>query len=175
MPLSDCNLITGSQIDCRNSVGGIDTVYLTEFQNVPQANITVASGVVTAMSCSSGKKFWTYELEKENAEATETAQISVENGTVFYEGSVVLMLKKMTAAQKNNVETLAKNRLMVIIKDKNGLYWLMGRTAGADVTGAEAKTGKAFGDMNGYTLTITSKEATRFESVTSSLLATLTV
>lgn len=173
MPLTDCNLITGEVIDCRNSVGGIATIYITELQN--KLSITSSSGTITAFTLSSGKKFWTYEMEKENAEMTSNATISVENGTVFYESTVSFTLKKMSAQKRNNIEKLAQNRVMIIVKDNNGLYQLIGETNGADLTTAEGKTGKAFGDLNGYTLTFTAKEPNPNNIVTSSLLTTLTV
>ena len=169
-----CIIINGVEIDCADSVGGIAEVYLTEFANVPQANITATSGVITAMSCSSGKKFWTYQMEKENAELTITPQRSVENGTLHYEYSLTFTVKKLNAARRNAFHILLQNRLMVIIKDLNGNYILLGQVYGADATGAEMKTGKAFGDLNGISVTITGKEAS-YNFVTASLLTTLTV
>lgn len=172
-----CIIINGNELDCADVVGGVPEIYLTEYANVPQANITATSGVITAMTCSSGKKFWTFQLEKENAQFTVTPQRSVENGTLFYEMSLTFTIKKMSAARRNALHILLQNRLMVIVKDANSTaqYQLMGQVYGADVTGAEGTTGKAFGDMNGYTITITGKEASPPNFVTSSLLATLTV
>ena len=152
-----CTIINGREIDCRDSVGGIEEVYITEWSNV--ASITESSGVVTSISMNSGKKFFTFQLEKENATFDETENTSVENGTLFYEGVLSFTTKKMTAAARNAFNILAKNRLMIIFKDRNGLLWLVGRYGGADKVGDnKASTGKAFGDMNGYTLTFTSKE-----------------
>jgi len=59
-----CIIINGVEIDCADAIGGVAEIYLTEYTNVPQGNITAASGVITAMTCSSGKKFWTFQLEK---------------------------------------------------------------------------------------------------------------
>ena len=175
MALSDCIIINGNEFDCADAVGGVAEIYITEFANVPQANITATSGTITAMTCSSGKKFWTFQVEKENAQFTQTGQRSVENGTLFYDQSATLTLKKMTAAKRNALHILAKNRLMVIVKDNNGTYQLLGQVNGADLTGNEGTTGKAFGDMSGYTLTITGKEKDPANFVTASLLTTLTV
>ena len=80
-----CIIINGVEIDCADAIGGVAEIYLTEYTNVPQANITATSGVITAMTCSSGKKFWTFQLEKENGQFMSTPQRSVENGTLFYD------------------------------------------------------------------------------------------
>lgn len=169
-----CTIINGREIDCRDSVGGIAEVYLTEWQNVPQANIVASSGVITAMSCLSGKRFFTFQLEKENATFTETENNSVENGTLFYESVLTFTIKKMSAANRNALNILAKNRLMVIIKDNNGFIQLMGQVNGADKIGDNnASTGKAFGDMNGYVLSFTAKEPNPCNSMSQTILTSL--
>lgn len=152
-----CTIINGREIDCRDSAGGIEEVYITEWSNV--ATIAETSGVVTSITMNSGKKFFTFQLEKENGMFDETEQASVENGTLFYEGVLSFTTKKMTAAARNAFNILAKNRLMIIFKDRNGAYWLLGRYGAADKVGEnKTSTGKAFGDLNGYTLTFTTKE-----------------
>jgi hypothetical protein len=167
-----CIIINGVELDCADGIGGVAEIYLTEYTNVPQGNITATSGVITAMTCSSGKKFWTFQLDKENGQFMSTPQRSVENGTLYY---TFTLKGKMTAARRNALHILLQNRLMVIVKDNNGTYQLIGQVYGADVTGAEGTTGKAFGDMSGYTLTITGKEKDPANFVTPALLTTLTV
>jgi len=154
-----CTIIEGRQIDCRDSVGGVAEIYVTEFTNVPQANITASSGSITALSCLSGKKFFTYQMEKENASFEEKVVSSRENGTLYYEQTLTFNFKKLSAALRNDLHILAQNRLMFIVKDNNGLFRLMGQTNGADIGEASATTGKAFGDLNGYTLTFTGMES----------------
>lgn len=174
MALSDCDLLQGREIDCRDGNGGIETVYITELEN--EASMTVASGIVTAFTLLTGKKFWTYEVEKENAELVETEQVSVETGTTFYEQVLTFTIMQLTASSRNELRLLAQNRLHIIVKDNNGLFWLLGEERGCDKVGTnEAKTGKAFGDLGGYTLAFLGKEATPFLNVTASLLDTLTV
>jgi len=170
-----CNIVQGRQIDCRDSVGGVLEVYLTEFTNVPQSNITDSSGVITAATCSSGKRFFTYQLEKENGSFTAKEMISVENGTVYSEQTLTFTLKKMSASLRNNIRTLAQNRLHIIIKDGNGLYWWMGQVNGADLTAADGATGKSLGDMNGYSLTFTGKEPNAPNTVSAAIVALLQI
>lgn len=170
-----CNIVQGREIDCRDSVGGILEVYLTEFTNVPQANITASSGVITAATCSAGKRFFTYQLEKENASLTKKEMISVENGTLYSEQTLTFTLKKMSASLRNNIRTLAQNRLHVIVKDANNTYWWLGQVNGVDLTAADGTSGKAMGDMNGYTLTFTGKEPNAPNTVSSAIVAALQI
>ncbi len=69
-----CTLIEGISLDCRQGAGGIKKLYLTEFANV--SSITSSSGSVTAITMSAGKKFWTVEVELEDAQFDENATVS---------------------------------------------------------------------------------------------------
>lgn len=171
-----CNIIQGDSIDCRDSVGGSGlSLLIGEYSNVPQANITAASGVISAMTCSSGKRLFKYELTKEDAQFTDSVKISVENGTVFSEQTLTFTIKKMSAAHRNNLLTLAYNRLMIVVKDANGVNHVMGQVHGADLTGNEGTSGKALGDMNGYTLTFTAKEPVPANTISDAIYATLQI
>ena len=171
--MATCNIVQGYEIQCRDSVGGIAEIYLTEFDNVPQANITASSGIITAATCSAGKRFFTYQLEKENATFTDTVNVSVENGTTYSEQTLTFTLKKMSASLRNNLLTLAYNRLHIIVKDENGVYFWMGQAKGADLTSNAGTSGKAFADMNGYTLTFTAKEPVPANTISGSIVNTL--
>lgn len=168
-----CNLVQGYEILCRDAVGGIEAVYITEFANVPQANIAASSGVITAMTCTSGKKFFTYQMEKENATYNNDITVSVENGTTFYQSSLTFTMKKMSASMKNNLKMLAQNRLIIIVKDNNGLYWVLGQTRGIDATDIKITSGKGFGDMSGSTITFSGKEPDFDNQLTASLITAL--
>jgi len=172
--MATCSLVQGNEILCRDSIGGVEAVYITEFVNVPQANITATSGVITAMTCTSGKKFFTYQLEKENATYSDDVTVSVENGTTFYVPTLTFTMKKMSASMKNNIKVLAQNRLMIIVKDNNGVYWVLGQTRGIDATDIKITSGKAFGDMSGSTITFTGKEPDFDNQLTASLITALT-
>lgn len=168
-----CALTQGFTLDCRDSVGGIEQILIGELSE--KASSTVVAGVITALAMNSTKQFFIYEVDKEDAEAVETEQLSVENGTLFYEQVVNFTIKKLSVAARNEIRLLAQNRVMIIIKDNNGVYWMYGFERGADKVGTnEAKTGKAYGDLNGYTLAFMGKEVAPAYEVDSSLIASLT-
>lgn len=169
-----CLLTQGFTIDCINSVGGVKTLYIADFNDLVTAP-TITAGAVTAMTLATGKKFWTYKLEKQNASATQSLKKSVENGTVYYEAKYDFNIKKMAVASQNELTLLAQNRLLVIHLDNNGKYWLFGVNAGCDLLTNEGTSGKAFGDLNGYTASITGMEAAMWYEVPSAIIATLTV
>ena len=168
-----CNIVQGSEIQCRDAVGGVIEAYIAKYEDL--LSVTSSSGVITAITMNVGKKFYTFQLEKENAQYDNNATTSVENGTTFWESTLVFTMKKMSASQKNSVKTLVQSRLVVIVKDANGIYWLMGETRGADVTTLTMTSGKAMGDLSGSTVTVTGKEPDFDKQVTSSLITALLI
>lgn len=169
-----CTLTKGFSVDCRDSIGGITSVYISEFGNV--TSFTEAAGEITAIVQVTSTNFFKYNLEKENGDFVETMNGSIENGTTFYETVLNFTMKKMVAATSEELRLLALNRLFIIVEDNNGKYWELGADKGADRVGGTntAASGKAFGDMNGYTLGFMSKSAVPAREVQSAVVAGLT-
>jgi hypothetical protein len=166
-----CNIIEDYLLDCADSVAGVKKVYWTEFANV--TSVTSSSGTVTAITKSSGKKFWVIELEDENAEFKVSHKRNVENGTLHYEATLSFTMKKMSAKNRNNIRLAIQNKLMVIVEDNNGKYWLVGETRSMRITGVEAQSGKKFDDLNGYTVTLMAKEINDVQEVSSGIISGL--
>lgn len=166
-----CNLIEDFILSCRDGVSGIDQILLTEWDNV--LSVTSSSGVVTAITKSSGKKFWVYQLEDEDADFKQSEKIAIVAGTNYQEQTLSFTMRKFSAKNRNNLRLLTQNKLMVIIKDNNGTYWLLGEVKGMRVTALEGGTGKAMGDLSGYTLTLMAKETLPANTVTSSIISAL--
>jgi hypothetical protein len=167
-----CNLTQGRAIDCRNNTGGIEEVLIANFENVQIG--TVAAGVITAMTQTAATDFYRYNLEKENGSLIETHTGSLENGTNFYDSVLDFNTKNLTAAENEELTLLDQAQLFVIVKDMNDKYWTVGAYYAADKLTGTAVTGAAFGDHNGYTYSITSKEAKRMLEVDSTVIAGLT-
>jgi len=151
-----CELTTGYSIDCRDSIGGIKSVYISNYDNV--SSYAETSGEITAITQVTGKSFYQYNLEKENGVFTETQTGSLENGTNFYEGELTFTVKKLAFAQIQELKLLALSRLWIIIEDNNGKYWSFGHDGGADMLSSTHGTGQAYGDLYGSSLTFSSKE-----------------
>lgn len=167
-----CALTQGYSFDCRDSIGGLANLWIIEFDNV--SGITETSGTVTAIAKANGGRFYKYNLTKNTAEATETFTDSRENGTSFYAQSISFVLNKMQVSLRNEISLIAQNRLLAIVEDKNGNYWLYGRTNGLMREGGTAKSGINPGDRNGYEITLTGEEKNMAYAVSSGIIAALT-
>jgi hypothetical protein len=166
-----CALTQGFILDCKESLGGVKSVRFVEFDNV--ASIAYSTGVAT-LTMAAGKKFWKYAQVRETSSFTETITANVQNGTIFYQQELTVILNKLAAATRNEILLLAKNRLMAIVEDMNGSFWLVGAKNGADITSGNSATGTASGDRNGYSLTFQAMEADPMWSVSSAAISALT-
>jgi hypothetical protein len=167
-----CALTTGYKLGCRDNVGGITEVRLIAFNSVTGTIVVDGSGVVTGTFPASG--FYKYEVPKGAGQFTETVNASTENGTIFYQQELVFPINRMTQTVRNELRLLGLNRLMAIVTDRNGKYWLLGRSNGLDVTAGTAQTGTAMGDRNGYEMTFTGMEELPCSEVSSSIISALT-
>lgn len=166
-----CALTQGYSIDCRDSAGGVKSVYFIELENV--TGVTAAAGLVSAIAKANNKRFWKYNLQRSTAEATEEYQDSIENGTSFNKQTLSIVLNKLQASTRNEIALLAQNRLVAVVESQSGRFWLYGMSNGLMREGGKAAMGKAFGDRNGYELTFTGEEVIPAYEVSSAVVATL--
>jgi len=61
------------------------------------------------------------------------------------------------------------------VLDQNGQYYLVGEQNGANLTASNSNVGKAYGDMNGATVTFLAKEPKPAAQMSSTFFATLTI
>lgn len=155
-----CAITAGYTIDCRDGVGGIREVYFAEFANV---SVTESLGTVTAITKVTGKQFWKFDIPtKSTANATSNPTGSIENGTLFFEQMVEFPINKRDATTRNTVTTLAKNRVIAVTKDKDGVYRMYGKENGLYLGQSTGQTGAAAGDANGYILKLEGQEKEDF-------------
>ena len=173
-----CVLTSDFSMACRKAVGGVKKVYITEIAN--EASFTVASGVVTTFTLSTGKQFFEYELPQNSANATAPISGDRAVGSRFYTHTVNIQLPYMDTATRNEILLLAKNQVMIIVLDQNGKYWLYGHNevSGATSNGLEisegtGQTGTASGDLNGFNITFTGDVSVPPMEVSSGLMTTL--
>ncbi|GEP95569.1 hypothetical protein CCY01nite_18290 [Chitinophaga cymbidii] len=158
-------------LDCRDSAGGVKEVYFIEFDNV--TDVTEASGMVTAITVASTKQFRRYQVPKETSFWTQTLNSSVQNGTIFYQQELTIVANKMQANTRNELQLLAMNRLLAIVKDMNDKYHLLGWGNALDATAGEDGSGTATGDRNGYSRTFTAMERFMAPEVQSGIISGL--
>jgi hypothetical protein len=172
-----CAVTSGYSIECRDSVGGVEVVYLIENSALYDASgnsrVTEASGTITALTKNTGKRFYKFEVPRGTANTGNGITSSIENGTFFYTHRVQFPINDRSASTRNIITTLAKNRLTFVTKEGDGSFRMYGKEFGLQLETTEAGSGTALADRNGYLLTFSSQEREDFLIVPANIAATL--
>lgn len=165
MSLSQCALTSGIDLDCRDSQGSIEYVYIG---NGGAGAITFTTTVVTgecpnlvnSIEVGGNPVTWyKFEVPKQTSSYTETVNASTENGTIYYQQDVALVFNKLQCDTRNQMLLLGQNtKTLIVVKDGNGNFWTAGLTRGCELTAGSYGTGTSYGDRNGYVLTLTGLE-----------------
>lgn len=152
-----CLLTSGYSLGCRDGIGGIQEVYIGEWNG---DSLTYQLGTNNIIGTFSGAtvSFYTFEQEIETGSYTENGVFSTENGTGFYELTLTINLYNLDAALRNKILILGQGKWRIIIKSQKGDYYLMGYQNPVRVSAATPGLGKAYGDLNGATITFMGKE-----------------
>lgn len=167
-----CALTQNYNLDCRDSIGGLKEVYFIETPNITA--ITEASGVVSAITKTTGTKFYKYQLVKQTSMFEDDLTVNEENGTFYSSQKLSIILNKLQANTRNEIQLLGKNLITCVAADRNGKYFLLGATNGLVIKTAKAMSGTKMGDRNGYTIEFEGAEPVMAQEVSSSIIAGLT-
>lgn len=157
MSYSACYNTANIDLGCAASVGGLKTLYvlagsITGTTYDLDGKLSVAAGT---------GNIYTFELQKQTSNLVETFQVSLENGTTFFEQVTTAVFNKIDQDKRNQLKLLARNRgIVMFVQDNNDtIYYLGGDFNGGFVSAGSAETGTAFGDRNGYSVSVTTYSA----------------
>lgn len=151
-----CVLTTGFALDCKDTVGGINKIWVISSSNKGTFTKS-ASGTVTTWTPVANSLF-KYELRKASSSFETDIMPNQVNGTTYYETKLSIKLGKMEVYKRNELTLLAQQLLIFIVLDRNGTYWVIGDANGSDMTTGKGSTGVAMGDFNGWELEFTAQE-----------------
>lgn len=156
-----CNQnLTGIQLDCTNSVGGIKTVYIANYGDVTSVAVDEESGMITGFTMANSATFKPYQFRKQTGSMTSTLNVDETAGINYISTELNLVFTKMETAKRLNMSALAIGQLAVIVEDCNGKFWYLGKDDYVSASAGSANTGQNKGDSNNYGLTL------RDESIT---------
>jgi len=151
-----CILNTGYTIGCRDNTGGVQTLAIGPWE-LGTTYTYGGDGEITATSYATAS-FYEFEQYTEQASATGEVTANNENGTIFNTQTLTFIMEKMDAPTRAKFLILTQGRFRVLIKTQNGEWLLMGRLNGARLSAGTNGPGKAFGDLAGFTGTLTAVE-----------------
>ncbi len=159
-----CDLTTGFTLSCRDNSGGVKKIYIAKFDAKTTYTEDI-SDVITGMTSSNGIEFFQYDLQKNTADLSEAQSMTPENETIGYVPTINIVFNKLDTPKRNEMLLIARTAVVVIVEDRNGKYWLVGKEAGLDLGSSTRATGVAINDRNGSTLALSGSETTPFQEV----------
>jgi len=149
--------------ECADSIGGIKKVYIAGGSGVADGGITGftydADDQITGATAVTGVTLYGFDVKRNTSSLTQNIQKSFENGTVYFEQVLELVLFKYDKDKRLILDALAKkDNLQVIAVDQNETQYMLGQVRGMYLSGGTAATGSALGDRNGLTLTFQGDE-----------------
>lgn len=145
--------LSGLGRSCDTSMGGINEVYIANFDDVTDVSYSTDGNEVTAFTMNGGAKFKKYWFRKGTGSMTKTLNVS-ENGSNFVTTDLVLQFDKMETKKRIEMSALAVGDLAVLVKDGNGKVWFLGENEPVRASAGDGQTGTARADGNRYTITL---------------------
>ncbi len=163
-----CDITAGRIEQCKDSVSGLKAMYLINFEDLNSDSptyVTYGTGdnideITDWIPVDDTTQLTMYKFELKSTANSFTTAInsSRDNGTTFFEQTLVAALKRQDVVTHKNVKLLAYGRPRIIVRTMTDQFFLMGLDQGADVSAGEISSGAALGDFNGYSLTFTAQE-----------------
>lgn len=133
-------------------MGGIVEALMANKESV--TGITITSDQVSAITMASSAKFKSYAFARNTGSLSSNYTIDPATGVRFVTSELILMFNRMETAKRVEISALAQNDLVVIVKDANGKYWLLGYDEPVNATAGDGLTGTVRADRNGYSITL---------------------
>jgi len=156
---------------CTNGKGGIKSVLFFPLDE-KVTPITKVANEITAMT-TSGETFH-YKLKSNLSSYTCNIIRSEENGTLYYEQALTMILNSDNKDLRSSLHLLAQNELCAMVEKADGTYVLLGENEGLKVSdGNEYGSGVTKGDRNGHTIVMSGMENDEIADVEASVASAL--
>lgn len=141
---------------CKDSIGGIVKVWVNSDYDTAKSSVALVEGVDAnqAKVTTPAEKGWkVFNFFKNTGSMTSTLNVSESAGSTFTT-EVSLTFMKQDSAKRLEMLGLLLGQCMVIVKDANGKYWVLGWDSPVEASAGTAVSGTASTDLNGYTVTL---------------------
>jgi len=143
-------ITSGYTRKCKDSLGGLDNIYLFTFNKYSRSQIVVNNNVLLSFPQTT---YFNYAF---NFSANFDNKMEEDAGGKYYNESLTFSLPKIDVDY--NLRKFLKQDLRAIVRDRNGKLRLLGAYNGLECDGIKATTGNAKNSFNGYEITLSGKE-----------------
>lgn len=171
-----CTLLTrGRVLNCNRISGGIRAVYFAVLDQVTELgyDTTVAPNQVREINkiVMGDNDIYRYLLPVGASNFVDTIVGSRENGTVYYTPVVNIIYNRLSKEDQAELKLLASTKTIVFcelnqkLANGHNVITAMGMVNGMELNAGTVDSGTAWGDRNGYSLTLDGQEVEPFAMV----------
>lgn len=145
---------------CGYSLGEISRIYLANYEEVSATTIDTHQGqAVNSITMANGKSF--YKIDPAKNSATWTDELVVADSGAKYRTHTLNfnVIGSYTPEWADIVDALALGKYIAVVKRSDGVYVMLGRTAGLEATVATIGGSSDDSVVNGLQVTLTANAA----------------
>jgi hypothetical protein len=166
-----CNLTAGFAEACRTS-GGVEWAAIFQRKNLN--TLTVTNGEATALTLANTTQAFAFEIDPEVSNFQDVLTGN-EHRSLFSAQTVTMILLNNKKATRNLVMQLAKDDVVIVFRQTNGDYKVLGLDYGLRLITGTNDSGTTMADRNGYELSFQRNNKELAVDIAGSLVATLLV
>jgi hypothetical protein len=149
---------------CRNAAPGVSQIYIANYSDVVGVTLNTEETLISDISGKTAEGegsgfFYTYAQNKESSGVVDELEINVANGSAIYKPQVSFKISNMDETTRTVFKQFSQATVIAIVKTIDGLYYLVGRLNGLDLTTGSFSSGVASGDYKGFEGTISGLES----------------
>ena len=169
--MSLCDMIAGyNDRTCTNGKGGIKSVLLFPLGAVTAS--TVLANEVTALTVTG--ETYLYKLKSNLSSYTAPIKVDKNNGTLWYEQSLSMILASDNKELRSEIHLLAQNEVVALVENADGTIVALGFGEGLQIADAnEYTSGVLKSDRRGHVIVLNGMENDEVPDVDPSLYQTL--
>lgn len=172
-----CGILTrGRTLNCNRISGGISAVYfavLDQITSITYDTTAAPNGVREIDDIDMGSNsIYKYALPLGTSSLTDTIVGSRENGTIYYTPTINIIYNKLSKEDQQEIKLLAATKTVVfaelnqLLPNGHNVIVALGPVNGMELNAGTMDSGAAWGDRNGYTLTLDGMETDPFAMIT---------
>ena len=166
-----CEMTSGyNDRTCTNGKGGIKSVLLFPLGNIATSHITANEIDILTVT---GETFL-YKLKSNLSSYTAPIKVNKDNGTLFYEQSLSMILASDSKELRSEIHLLAQNEVCCLVENADGTIVALGFGEGLQIADAnEYTSGVLKGDRKGHVLVLNGMENDEVPDVDPSIYTAL--
>lgn len=168
-----CEMTSGyNDRTCTNGKGGIKSVLLFPLGAISGAVITPGTNLLSALVVT-GETFL-YKLKSNLSSYTAPIKVDKNNGTLWYEQSLSMILASDTKELRSEIHLLAQNEVVCLVENADGTIVALGLGEGLQVADAnEYTSGVLKSDRRGHVIVLNGMENDELPDVAAGVYTTL--